>query len=178
MKTRLNLLPPKEKKRLKTALTMTFVQSLTTFVLLMSVLITGTLISLRYVMQDTVNDLTRKSTESLDEHEAISQYIQNINDFIKRTDEIHSEFTDWSAVLEMLGHSAPDGLVFDTVSVDTDSHVVIEGEAESRDDVLRMKTLLKQTPEFVNIQSPLSNILKKEDAQFQFLMDYKPNAGE
>ncbi len=174
MRTSLNLLPPKEKRGLQTALAITFVKTLTAYVFLVSLIIAGILLSIKFVMNETADSLAERSMASLEEHEVISQYIQSINDYIHRTDELNESFIDWSAVLETLGHSAPDGLMFESVVVDTDNTITIEGSAASRDDILQMETFLNDLPEFTDIESPLSNILTKENTRFRFVMKYNP----
>lgn len=170
----LNLLPPKNKHSLHTALAMAFVQSLAIFVTVIILIIASTLISLRIILSQEVENLSEQSTASSVERQALTGQMQAINDYIYRADNTHDEFIDWSAVLESLGHSAPRGIKFEGISIMPDMSLTVEGTAETRADVLTMEHQLNTYPHFVDVTSPLSNILQQKNLRFEFQMKYVP----
>ncbi|MEA3249217.1 MAG: PilN domain-containing protein [Patescibacteria group bacterium] len=174
MKIFLNLLSPAKKQALKTAFAMSFVQSLTVYVAIIVIFIAGVLLSLQFTLQGVVKDMTAYSTASFEEYESMTKQMREINDFIRRTNHIHGRYIDWSAVLDTLSHTAPEGIRFGSVTVSADNTIRIEGSAALRDDVLLMKQRLEKLPQFSNISSPLSNILQRENLQFEFHMLYTP----
>ncbi|MFH1046986.1 MAG: PilN domain-containing protein [Patescibacteria group bacterium] len=174
METTLNLLPPKQKHSLRTALAMAFVQSLAVLVTVAILFVAGTLVALRVILTQGVDKLAEQSTASSGEHKALTQQMRGINDYIGRADSAHGRFVDWSAVLESLGHSAPSGIKFEGISIAPDMTLTVEGTAKTRDDVLAMESQLNSYAHFTNVTSPLSNILKQENLRFEFQMKYVP----
>jgi len=174
MQSSLNLLPPKQKQSLRTALAMAFVQSLAMFVAVVILIVAGTLFSLRLLLAGEVQYLAEQSTATSGEHQALTKQMQSINDYIYRVQDTHDQFIDWSAVLESLGHSAPKGIRFEGISISPDMSLTVEGVADTRDDVLAMEQQLNDYEHFIEVNSPLSNILQKENLRFEFQMIYVP----
>jgi Tfp pilus assembly protein PilN len=177
METTLNLLPPKDKHSLRTALAMSFVQSLALFVTVVILIIAGMLFSLRVILSQEVDKLSAQRTASSGEHQALVGQMQSINDYIARVDAAQEGFTDWSAVLESLAQSAPRGIRFEGISISPDMTLTVEGVADTRDDVLAMERQLNSYPYFTDVTSPLSNILQKTNLRFEFQMKYLPQSG-
>lgn len=174
MEIYLNLLSPDKKQTLKTAFAMSFVQSLTLYVAVVVIFIAGTLLSMQFILQGVVSEMAESSTASFEEYDSMTRQMREINDFIARTAGIHDRYTDWSAVLDTLSHSAPQGVRFEAVSISADNNIRIEGTAALREDVLTMKQSLESMPEFTQVSSPLSNILQRENLKFEFRMLYVP----
>lgn len=174
MEIYLNLLSPEKKQALKTAFAMSFVQSLTLYVAVVIIFIAGTLLSLQFILQGVVTEIREYSTASFEEYESMTRQMREINDFIRRTDRIHNRYIDWSAVLDTLSHTAPEGVRFEAISVAADNTIRVEGTAALRDDVLLMKQRLEELPQFTQVSSPLSNILQRENLKFEFKMLYVP----
>lgn len=174
MEIYLNLLSPGKKQALKTAFTMSFVQSLTLYLAVVIIFIAGTLLSLQFILQGVISEMSENTTAQLEEFGSITRQMRDINDFILRTDRIHDRYIDWSAVMDVLSHTAPEGIRFEAISVAADRTIRVEGTAALRDDVLLMKQRLEALPQFTEISSPLSNILQRENLKFEFRMLYVP----
>jgi Tfp pilus assembly protein PilN len=178
MNTTLNLLPNPQKKSLRTAQTMAFLQSLALFVMLVALIIASLIFSLKLILEHEVESNARQSHSSFEEYDLLTQQMRGINDYIDRVDDVHGHFVDWSAVLEQLGHAAPHGLQFEGITIQPDMTLMVEGSAKTRDDVLAMEKQLNEYPHFIDISSPLSNILQKQNLRFEFRMRFIPPTQE
>ncbi len=174
MEIYLNLLSPEKKQSLKTAFAMSFVQSLTLYLAVVIFFIAGTLFSMQLILQGVVSEMAEYSTASFEEYDSMTRQMREINDFVRRTNTIHDRFIDWSAVLDSLAHTAPEGIRFDAISITADNLIRVEGMAALRSDVLLMKQRLEDLPHFTEVSSPLSNILQRENLKFEFKMRYVP----
>jgi len=174
MEIYLNLLSPQKKQSLKTAQIMSFVQSLTLYVAMVIIFIAGTLLSLQFILRNVVADMAEYSTASFEEYDSMTRQMREINDFISRTNRIHGRYIDWSAVLDTIASTAPEGVRFEAIGIASDRSIRVEGTADLRDDVLLMKQRLEALPQFSAVSSPLSNILQRTNLKFEFRMIYTP----
>ncbi|MFH2062657.1 MAG: PilN domain-containing protein [bacterium] len=175
MRTALNLLSPGKRQALRTVLALTTIQTSGLLIAFVAMSLAGLLFSLRLTLASTSRGLHDQSSAALDEYDSATKQIRDINGFVRRTQEIQDSFIDWSAVLENIGQTAPDGIKFEGLTVDTDLTVSIIGTALTRDDVLEMERRLKANPYFRDVSSPLSNILQRENLRFEFNLTYEPN---
>ncbi|OIO51329.1 hypothetical protein COY93_04175 [Candidatus Uhrbacteria bacterium CG_4_10_14_0_8_um_filter_58_22] len=175
MKTTLNLLSPNKKRALRTVLALTSVQTAILLAAFVALSLAGLLFSLRLTLAGTARGLYDQSSATLDEYETTAKLIRDTNGFIKRTEEVHESFVDWSAILESISQAAPDGIKFDGLTVDVDRSISIVGLAMTREEVLEMERRLKANPNFRDVSSPLSNILQRENLRFEFNLKYDPN---
>jgi len=171
---KLNLLPPKEKKEIELAdfnyLIVSFGVYLLFILIIFSLLLASTYFCLVIFLKTQsllIEDKKgNKENQSLVEtEENIKQANQQINKvFIKERDLIV-----WTPIIEELAQIVPNGIYLNSFSSQTDTNRInISGWANKRDTLLLFQESLEKSPYFVEIKSPLSNLIKQEDIDFSF----------
>jgi Tfp pilus assembly protein PilN len=174
MKSTINLLPPAKKQEMQGAFVLAHVQSVVIVVLLLSLIVVGTLVGVRFMLASTHASLTNRAEPALDGgYESVSDNIQEVNGVIARFDELTAGRTAWSAVTDSIMAMVPDGVVLQRFSLD-DGKITIVGKGAARGDVLALRDRLIATPYLTDVESPLTNILRPTDVQFEFRMTYLP----
>ncbi len=173
MRISLNLLPPEKKKSLRQGFVIAFAQSMTLYLFIVVLFLTGTLISVRMTLSNNFKALNQPVSEDLS---ASSTEIRQINAYLSRIDAYGSRVVIWSDVLKSILGAVPAGVEVDTLSFTSDGSVRMTGLAATRDDLLQLKSKLGSLPLVSDVASPLSNLLQKKDVLFEMTMRYTPIA--
>ncbi len=175
MRITLNLLPPDKKKALQTGLVMAYAQTIVFILFLVTVFVSGTLMSVRLMLSADYETLKKQAdTASSSETTDIVTSIRQINSYLKEVDGTQHGFIAWSRVLEDLTPLIPADVHLDRITITEDNKIVLTGVAQTRDSALAMLKKLKEQPYLSNVVSPLSNILQRQNVEFDFEMTYQP----
>ena len=97
----------------------------------------------------------------------LSQDVQLSNNVLKVAKEIQEEFIPWQNLLITLSNITPPNVVINQMSVTKErGELSLRGEAVDRDSFLTFKNNLETDPLFIEVESPISNILSKTDIVF------------
>ncbi len=179
MRITLNLLPPEKKRALQSGLVMAYAQTIVFILFLVTIFISGTLMSVRLLLNNDYEQLQKQAaTASSSETTDIVTSIKQINAYLKDIDATQRGFIAWSKVLEDITPLIPADVLLDRISVSDDNRVVLSGMAQTRDGALTLLKRLKEAPYLTNVVSPLSNILQKQNVEFDFEMVYSAPAAQ
>jgi len=175
----LNLLPSQEKKevelanlsRLVASLSVWFLVSLIIFALLLAS--TFFYLSILLRAQNRLIEIRQNDpkTQRLVEIEGkIQQANRRINQiYLKQNDLIL-----WIPLLEEIANLTPGGVYLTNFSYQlAENQIYLRGWANTRDNLLSFQNLLEESPFFVEIEAPLSNLLKQNDIDFSFTLYLK-----
>ncbi len=178
MKIYLNLLPPLKKKGLQKSLFLAFFQTLSIVLFVVTVALVGTLLLVRNQMLAGYQDLKQRSAVASSGTAAtIMADIKQTNLFLKDINGLQTQFIPWAEVTENITSLIPASARLESLEFDAAGNVRLQGFAASREDALAMLKKFKETPYLTDVVSPLSNILQKENINFDFSMKYRlPNA--
>lgn len=174
MSIALNLLSPEKKRALQAGFLMAHIQSLIFVVMLLAILASGTLLSMRMLLQRFHEDLQRQSGPATDEFTSAAEDIKRINAYLSRIEQLDARFVRWSDVLARITAVVPAGIELEEIRLDSSRKILVRGVAETREDVLTFNDRLKALPFLSSVSSPLSNILQKKNVRFDFEMQYGP----
>jgi Tfp pilus assembly protein PilN len=171
---KLNLLPPEEKKKIKllqfSNLLVSFGFWLLFLMIIFSLLMVSVFVFLHIISnaQSGLMEQREKNekTQALFEvEEKISETNKSINQIYKKQEEM----IVWTPILEKTSEIIPEGVYLNAFSYNKSSERVnISGYAETREALLEYEKNLKESEYFKEVESPLSNIIKKEDIEFSF----------
>jgi Tfp pilus assembly protein PilN len=168
----LNLISPEQKKSLKTKRAYLLLKNLSSVILILTVLISIILI-LTYNSLDIEYNLSPNTKNSMDLDE---KEIQMINDQLKDIITIQNQSLVWSNILISITSLIPEGIEINSLEIDKTTQLVkISGLAKARNDYLNLISALKNADNLENIQSPIKNLLSKEDINFTLSFTYKFN---
>ncbi len=171
---KLNLLPTSKKEELKFQFIRAKLLSLFLIVFLgiltLIFFLIGAEVFLSYHLSDIKEQIkNREAAADTSPLQEIKEGVNNLNKKIVALDKIQKEQVRWSEVLVSLSREIPLDLRLKELALKRESKsVFIKGEARSRDAVLTLENNLKQSEIFGQVESPLSNIITKENVIFEF----------
>lgn len=174
MKIYLDLLPKqrklelKRKKRFRMILREEFLFLVPVFVFIVILLNIYYLLS---IQRDT-SVAAKSMVESQDKFQELSSYeekFKQVNSASAKLLKIQIGHLHWAGALDELSAVMPDGVSINDIST-KDYKVSLAGKAKSRDILLNFKSNLEADSCFADINVPLSNLVVKDDIDFQ--MDF------
>lgn len=170
----LNLLPGDKKRALRKHL----ILRLISFCLAVSFIIISTVaaaLSLsKLILLDTFNDSIVQSTLIPRELGGANNLIKQVNFKLDTIDKIERHFSPWSEHLINISKMIPKDITLTSLSAEKFSRsLMMRGTAKTRNDLLSLLAALENSGLFESIESPISNILVKEDIAFDLKMKIK-----
>ena len=151
----------KRKKNFRLILQQEFLFLLPVIVLV--VLLCNVLYLLSFELNAPVGAEEQKKYEKLDDYK---DKFKQVNETTAALLKIQSGHLAWSNVFEKMNAATPEGVVISNFNT-KDFVVLLVGKAKSRDILLEFKNKLESTECFSEVNVPLSNLVLKEDVDFQ-----------
>lgn len=171
MKIYLDLLPQEKKNKIKhdkifsriLREELLFIVPLLVFIVL--------LFNVYYILNYQYNSLSAEGTagKSLDKYQELSTYenkFKEINESVTVLNKLYANHLHWTNVLVELGNVTPDGIYLEDLST-KNYQIFLLGKARTRENLLAFKANLEQSSCFKDINIPLSNLVVKDDIDFQ-----------
>ncbi len=175
----LNLLPPQEKKEAELANLTRLVTSLSiwflAFLIIFTLLLASTFFYLSILLraQNRLIEI-RQSDPKAQRLVEIEKKIKQAN---SRLSQIHLKQKDlilWVPLLEEMAELTPGRIYLTSFSYQlAENQIYLSGWANTRDNLLTFQDSLEESPFFVEVEAPLSNLLKKSDIDFNFTLHLK-----
>jgi Tfp pilus assembly protein PilN len=97
---------------------------------------------------------------------------KQVNLFVQTLKKIQAGHLHWQELFQQLSDTIPGGIYISDLST-KNYNVFLVGKAQSRDDLLDLKSKLEANPCFQNVNVPLSNLVVKNDVDFQIDLSIK-----
>lgn len=136
------------------------------------IIIVGFLQLTQILLKDKLESITL-ATQVLEQAEEektvdLKQIVKDFNVLLRNIDGIQKEYLPWSDTLALTASLVPTGIELSSFSIQKESAVFkLTGHALSRDDLIILQKNLEESDLFSEIQSPLSNLLLKENINFE-----------
>ena len=164
----LNILPKSQKKEIKLKLLFVALKNLFAFIVILLILYIITFLAVKLMLQmhfvDTIEETTlvTKSTQNY------SKQVHDINIQIDAVDTIQNKSTNWSYLLEFLSKGINNDIALSGLAINrTNDTIILSGFAGSRQSLLELNEQLENSGIFENINFPISNILEKDNINFE-----------
>lgn len=177
MKITLNLLPKKRRKKIENR------KILKLFIWQEGMLIFAVIILLGVMVG--VNEVVKIRLKSLGDQIAINSQKGNyaeIKKYEDALDEVKSDMIvidkvqknniNWIPIFKEINDIIPDGIVINSIS-NEEYKIIMMGTADSRDQLINMKSEMENTQCFEEIAVPINDIVLKNDIDFK--LDFKVN---
>lgn len=169
----LNLLPPSEKTALKTAEIKRWIAFYGTavlgllfiFVIFLMIIWFVILFRLRNLSTATETAYATLKTRNLITEES---KIKNLNERLRLIDERQTGQYRYWKILARLAELVPNGIRLNELNVQKKGDASLGGWASQREQILLFKSQLEESKYFKNIESPLANLIKQTDIDFNF----------
>lgn len=171
MKICLDLLPQQRKQEIKKKkLFLRILENEVLFIFPIFVLIV-ILISVYYILtlqRDVIYNAysAQQSQEKYQQLEVYEKKFKQTNLLVQTINNIHSEHIYWLNFFQQLSKILPNNNYVTDLST-KDFTVFFVGKAKTRNDLLDLKNKLEAEPCFKKVNVPLSNLVVKEDIDFQ-----------
>lgn len=174
MEIKLNLIPQYKKEemarseRFRTVLRWEAEASM--ILVLVFLLVLGLNYILQFNLEASTSDLaSRQNKEKYDRLALYDQEFKNTNGQVAIIDGIQKDQLYWSRLFEKLSALIPAGITVEKMA-NKDYQIFIAGNSDTRDNLLALKDKLSQDSCFSNINLPLSDLVSKNNIDFQ--MDF------
>ena len=171
----LNLLPTAKKKALLKGVILGHFQLMAFVCLVVAVGLTGTLLLVRGQTKRNYTDAQASASWMHSEETSdIINDIKQANLYLKTAAEQQNKYFSWAEVVENITALVPPHARLELLTMVEDNQIHLTGMADTRDDALTLLKRLKETSYLTDVVSPLSNILQKDNVNFDFTMKYSP----
>lgn len=175
MQIYINLLPPGKKRDLQASIILAYAQTMVFIFFLVAVILSSTMLSLRLVMKSEADYLKNQASTAVSaESTDMMTGIRDVNSFLRSVDSLQQSYTPWITVITDIADLLPAGITLDSIRTDQANRIFMDGTAATRQDALALLKSLQNQPYLTDVNSPLSNILQRENVQFSFEMRYLP----
>lgn len=177
IKINLNLLSPTQKDYLKYERAYLQIRTVMWLLLTFTVIISALLLIARIMLQDNYATVLTTTTLVNDKNKSIDRDIADFNKNLHDVEAIQKDFIKWSTIIIDINKSIPPNIEVSYINFEQKSRLFnLNGKALKRDDYLTLKANLESLPYFEEISSPLTNLLLKENVQFEFTGKLKTQA--
>jgi len=165
----LNIIPKNLKQEIRNYQIQKLIKSLLKILFIFSVLIIlNTATSHMYL-----NNYIKKEIDPLIEHESNKKNIDaenklaEISSKIDRLDKMQDDFIPWSNLLLSIAENTPNEISYSQITMNkTDSSLLLKGFAPTREGLIKLRDYLKNNNFISELNFPVSNMLKKENINF------------
>ncbi|HBZ36217.1 MAG: hypothetical protein UV92_C0005G0012 [Parcubacteria group bacterium GW2011_GWA1_43_27] len=169
IKIALNLLSPTQKEYLRYERAYLQIRTVMWLMLTFTVIISGLLLVARLMLQDNYATVLTTTTLVNDKNKSIDRDIGSLNKSLKEVESIQADFIKWSKIIIDINKAIPDNVELSYLNLEQKTRLFnLNGKALKRDDFLALKANLEALLYFEELSSPLTNLLLREDVNFEF----------
>lgn len=169
----LNLLSPENKQKTEELLIYLSIKNLLGSLLIFAAFSAIILLSAKLILANNFQTIIEQTTLIVKEYGGVNQKIKEINQKISSIDETQKKFTSWSAILEKIANLIPPNTTTSVIVMSrSNEEATLKGVANTRDDLLLLKTNLENANMFYSVKIPFSNLLTRENINFEFELKF------
>ncbi|MBI5465876.1 MAG: hypothetical protein HY974_01150 [Candidatus Kerfeldbacteria bacterium] len=173
----LNLISPSQKEYLRYEYLYLHVRTVTVLLLTFTVIVSALFLAARLLLQDNFASILTTTTLVNDKNRNADREIKDLNKNLKEVKSVQADFIKWSTMLTNLHRAIPENIEVTYLNLEKKTKIFnLNGRALHRDDFLKLKASLSELPYLEELSSPLTNLLKRDDVDFQFTAKIKSSA--
>lgn len=144
-----------------------------TFVLLIFTILISVILSLsNIILVNTFNNTVSNSYLLGNSDHSFKSDLNEVNKTLAGIKEIQSGFKEYDDLLIEITGYIPENISLTYLSIDSSSNKAsFKGRALRREDLLELKNNMENSDIFKNIESPIANLLEKENINFTITAD-------
>ncbi len=164
----LNLISPEQKNDLRYEYIYLSLRTLVWMVLSVTIMLSAIFISARLMLENNYVTVVQQLTMVNQKNLGLDQEINKINLSLKEVASIQKEFVKWSNFLIELTRAIPSNIIIASLNIEKSNMTInIQGQAQTREDFLKLKENLESLSYLSEVSSPISNLLTKTNVEFQ-----------
>lgn len=165
----LNLLPAERKKAIEVILSYKYLRIVTFLLLGFTFVASSLAVTARLLLLDNLNELLSSSMTVNQKNTSLDKQISQLNNELKNISSIQNNFTKWSTILGNVISIIPNNIEIKYLNIEkTSGNFNLNGRARERADYLKLKDNLEKFPYLQKLETPLANLLTRQNVDFQF----------
>jgi len=165
----LNLLPSIQKEKIKKMAIYSVLENIVAGIFITLSLVGIIFLVAQNVLQNNLAYFSNNKIAVVQNEQALNYKIKTLNTKLKNISEIQKDYNKWSSLLININELIPNDISLTYLEIlkkDEGNILIINGKAKKRADLLTFKENLENYPKFTKVDSPISNILQKENLTF------------
>jgi len=169
----LNLVSQELKEEIKSRHLYALLKKMNFILTIIIIIIAIILLSAKIILQNNFNKVVEQTTLLTgNSGKKYADKVRKINARLQTVSQIQNERVPWSRLVEALAEITPGGVALSYLKLDEKNmSVKLRGKAKTREELLALKNNLENSKIFSNVKSPIKNILRKEDIDFELTAD-------
>lgn len=165
--SRLNLLSPEKRQHLKNMVLFQFIKGILEILLIIACAAGIILLGARTILENYFSELTNTIVFMQSQHVKTNREVRDINAIINNLYGIQKEFKPITTLIPDIAAAVPAGVVLNTMQVNPENKTItLSGEADTRDNLLRMEENIEKIEWVRSVDLPLSQLTKKDKIPF------------
>lgn len=165
--SRLNLLSPEKRQHLKNMVFFQFIKGILEVLLIIACATGIILLGARTILENYFSDLTSTIVFIQSQHVKTNREVRDINVVINNLENIQKEFKPITILIPEITGAVPAGVVLNAAQINPENKTIaLSGEANTRDNLLRLEENIKKISWIQSTNLPLSQLTKKDKIPF------------
>lgn len=172
----LNLLSPAQKDALRMRVLYALIERLMITLVFFTFLSGFLLILTKIQLSKNLTEIESRQILTA-EYLTVNDSVKALEQQIARIETLQHMAISPSSLLRDIGERTPEGIAITSLRFDIPASILeVTGVAAKRDDLLSYEASLKKSPFVKQLDSPISNLLRKTDVDFQFAIKLNADA--
>lgn len=168
MQHTLNLLSPEQKEYLRYERNYLYIRTVTVITLSFIIGISCLLLSARFVLQSHYDESLTTANVLVAKNGTLDKDINRLNMTLGNARKVQQDFIKWSGILTSTSQVIPARVDLNYINFDSTSETLsLIGVAQTRDDLLQLKSNLSALTFMTDLTSPLDNLTLREHVKFE-----------
>ena len=171
---RINLLTEDKKDRLVHMAQFKFIQNILQVIFLAISFVAISLLFSEVLLQNYYSAIAQNTINISSKYTSKSREIADINKLIKRVNTAQQKYYKITPTIMDMASSEPEGITLNSLNISySKKTVALSGTASTREAFLNFQEILNNNPLFVHVESPVSDLTKKENISFNISANLK-----
>ena len=164
---RINLITEEKKNRLIRTAQLKFIQNILQVLLLSVSLVAIILLVSENLLQKYFTNIAENSVNVSSRYTSQSNEISTINKLTKRVTDVQAQYHEITPIIMAMASSTPEGINLNSLNISYAKKTIsFSGMADTRQIFLNFQEMLENNPLLSNVESPVSDLTKKENIAF------------
>ena len=167
----LNLISQELRQEIKSRHIYSLLKKINYILVIVSIIIAIILLTAKIILSNNFNNVVAQTTLVANNSKGYTDKVRGINYKINSAAQIQNDNIEWTYLIEHIAQNIPENTSITLVKIDKNKGIInISGLADTRDSYLKIKDNFIHSKIFDNVESPIKNLLLKEDIRFEFIM--------
>jgi hypothetical protein len=169
----LNIISPELKNEIKLKSIYQTIKKFFVLIGFFAVVFTVILASSDFFLKSYLKEISQKNNIVNKETNETIQAVDDINKKINEVALIQKEEVTWLNFLKLIADNTPKDVKYNKISMNKNDGLILSGQSKTREGLIEVKKFLDSSPFLGDINFPISNLLEKENINFNITAKIK-----